>query len=239
MFEYYWYWLFYAVYFHLQVMTSSIYVHRGLGHKHFTFTPIFSHVCRFLLWLDRRSGPQWMETYASRHRKHHVTSDTSEDPHSPFHMTFGEMIKGWKVNDIDVQKYSPEIKTPNDWIERNLYLPHRNIGPWALHFIATVLFGWQGFLFSLLMRVSTANWLPIFLGNYATHKIGFSYPHKEKTSDQSKIIFPIGFVLLGEELHANHHLNPGSVNFAKRWFEIDFGYVYAKIFAKIGLLKFN
>lgn len=237
MFEWYWFFLFYIIMLHISSVATSLYVHRTIGHGLFEISKPLEYVFRFILWTNESIGPTWAETYASRHRKHHGTSDTERDPHSPYQMSFKQICQPWKVNWDDVKKYCPEIKTPDDWMQKTMHEQYRYLGPWFLHAVAFVLFGLTGFLLSILIRESTKSWLGVWLGVFATHKVGFSYAGNRSNGDRSKNIFPIGILLAGEELHANHHNYPKSPNFRRRWFEVDIGYIYAIILAKCGLLK--
>lgn len=239
MFDWYWYFLFYLVMFHLNAVTFSLYVHRTMGHGLFTISKPLEHVFRFILWTGGGLGPNWAETYASRHRKHHKTSDTPDDPHSPFYMSLRQMCQGWEVDWDDVKKYCSDVKTPNDWLQKNFYEKYRNYGPRFIFLVVLILFGPIGFMLSVIVRESTRRWMGVFWGNYATHKFGFTYAGNRSPSDKSKIMFPWGILIGGEELHANHHNYPRSPSFRQKWFEIDIGYVYAVILSKLKLLKIN
>jgi stearoyl-CoA desaturase (delta-9 desaturase) len=45
--------------------------------------------------------------------------------------------------------------------------------------------------------------------------------------------------MVGDELHSNHHAHPNNPNNKYRWFEFDLGFIYIKIFEKLGLLTVN
>ena len=237
MLEWYWYFVFYLLLFHIKCTVHTIYVHRTVGHGHFMVSKPLEYFFRFILWTGSQAGPRWAETYASRHRKHHVTSDSDQDPHSPYNMTFQEMCTNWKVDPLDADRYCPEIKTPDDWMQKTLHEKYNNVGPWVIHILSLILFGPIGFILSVVMRYITKDWLSIFVGNYINHKLGFDYAGHRHPTDKSKNVFPLGLLLAGEELHNNHHNYPKEPNFRRFWFEIDLGYVYAKILSYMGLLK--
>ena len=48
-------------------------------------------------------------------------------------------------------------------------------------------------------------------------------------------ILPFGLWISGEELHNNHHSDPRSARFHKRWFEIDMSWIYIRALAVLGL----
>lgn len=239
MFEWYWVFLFYLLLFHITSVSYSLYLHRAVAHGHFKISKPLEYVFRFILWTGEFLGPRYAEAYSSRHRRHHKNSDTDQDPHSPFYMSLKEMCGPKSIIEEDVIKYCPDVKTPNDWMQRTLHEKYRTLGPWVVHFIALVLFGIPGAIVSILIRASTKQWLLNFTGNYATHKIGFSYAGNRFEFDKSKIIFPIGIIMAGEELHANHHNYPRSPNFRQKWFELDIGYVYAIVLSKFNLLEIS
>jgi hypothetical protein len=63
--------------------------------------------------------------------------------------------------------------------------------------------------------------------NWAGHKYGYRNFPDEK--DQSKNTLIIDFLMLGELFQNNHHKHPMSINFAKKWYEIDPTYPVIKL----------
>ena len=59
---------------------------------------------------------------------------------------------------------------------------------------------------------------------------------KTKSTDNSRNFLPWGIFACGEELHNNHHLEPGNPRFSHRWFEIDVAWWYITLFRKLGLI---
>lgn len=45
------------------------------------------------------------------------------------------------------------------------------------------------------------------------------------------------FLMWGESLHNNHHMHPGSANFASKWFEFDPIYPFIKVFDWMGIIR--
>lgn len=242
MFEWYWFFLFYAIIFHLNMMAMSLYVHRTVAHNMFKLSKPLEYFFRVVLWLSDMlpRSSRWAEYFAARHRKHHVFSDTKDDPQSPHHMTLKEMAHSYTFNEDDIAKYSSEIKTPNDWLQRVLQEKYRYLGPWLKIVVSGLLFGVIGGLIYWAFHYFKINsFLTNFIGGYAIHKIGFRYAGNRNKHDRSTILFPVGILLAGEELHANHHNDSKSPNFRKKWFEFDMGYVYAVILSKFKLLTIN
>ena len=229
---------------HSMSSVYSIYLHRGKGHKLFVFHPALEHFFRFWLWFTIGfSWPNWMQYWVAKHRKHHRYSDTIDDPHSPFYMTFKEMrdmtcdanIKANYISPEELQEYASDIISHNDWIERNLYCKYNKLGMKSIVVIQTILFGWVGFIIGASFYLGT-NYIGIFTGNYITHRFGFNYAGN-RGADRSKIVFPISFLLGGEELHTHHHNDTSKPYFSRHWWEFDIGWCYAKILIFFGLIK--
>lgn len=82
-------------------------------------------------------------------------------------------------------------------------------------------------------------WIPFWAAgviNGLGHFVGY---RNGNTKDNSKNISPFGIIIGGEELHNNHHLNPKNVKLSRRWFEVDVGYIYLRIFCVLRLAKIN
>ena len=43
--------------------------------------------------------------------------------------------------------------------------------------------------------------------------------------------------MMGELFQNNHHSRPKTINFSKRWFEIDPGYLFTKMLSKINIIS--
>jgi stearoyl-CoA desaturase (delta-9 desaturase) len=49
----------------------------------------------------------------------------------------------------------------------------------------------------------------------------------------------LGLFIIGDELHSNHHADPANAKLSTKWWEFDLGWMYIKIFEKLGLLTIN
>lgn len=234
--------IFFAIqYFLFFQLTLTIFLHRGIAHRCFTFQPWFSHVCRFILWIHGRLGPNYLQYYAALHRKHHVNSDTIDDPHSPYNGPFLDIIDrnqrttNYYLTADDVNKYAPDIKPSTDWIETNLYQAYPNLGRVIIALIYLILFGPIGALFYFAISFF---FIPfeMIVGNWVYHKVGVRYV-KNKKSDKSVNTLPWGILMAGEELHANHHDQPGNPKFSRRWFEFDIAWGVIKFLLFTGVIK--
>ena len=73
-----------------------------------------------------------------------------------------------------------------------------------------------------------------FIVNWFGHKTG--YRNFNDLNDNSKNSLPLDFLMMGELYQNNHHKKPNDLNFAKNWFEFDFGYIISNILRKIKVI---
>ena len=219
---------------HITIICVTLFLHRGQAHRGIQFHPVLSHFMRFWLWLT--TGMVTKE-WVAIHRKHHRFSDEFNDPHSPkvfgiWRVLFGgAFLYANAAKDKDmVNQYG--VGTPDDWIERNVYTKHPWLGITLLLIVNLLCFS----LWGLLIWVIQMIWIPFWaagvingIGHYVGYRNGI-------TKDNSRNISPWGIIIGGEELHNNHHLDPASVKLSRKKFEFDIGFMYCKIFARLGLL---
>jgi stearoyl-CoA desaturase (delta-9 desaturase) len=172
------------------------------------------------------------------HRKHHRYCDKLEDPHSPVHYGIWKVLfKGaWlyatATNDRDmVRQYG--AGTPDDWIERNIYSRFPLWGIIILLVVNTLLFNGWGIVIWLIQMA----WIPFWAAG-VVNGLGHHWGYRNgETRDSSKNIFPLDFIVGGELLHNNHHLNPNNAKLSLKWWEFDIGWMYIKIFGYLKLIK--
>jgi stearoyl-CoA desaturase (delta-9 desaturase) len=219
---------------HITIICVTVFLHRGQAHRGLTFNPVLEHFMRF--WLFLTTGmvtKQWVAI----HRRHHQYSDQPGDPHSPH--VFGI----WNIFLRGVYYYYAAAKdarmtvtygkgTPDDWMERKIYTRHNYFGVVLMLAIDVALFGWWGFVVWAVQMV----WIPFWAAG-VVNGIGHWWGYRNaETRDQSRNVVPWDFWVGGELLHNNHHLNPASPKLSlKRW-EFDIGWMYIKLFEKLGLL---
>jgi stearoyl-CoA desaturase (delta-9 desaturase) len=220
---------------HLTIVSVTLYLHRCQSHRGVEFHPVLAHAMRFWLWMTTgMTTKQWVAI----HRKHHQTTDVEGDPHSPH--VFGikaVMTTGWLLynnaakDDDFVMKYG--TGTPKDWIERTLYTPHHRLGILLMLAVDLALFGPWGFLVWGVQMI----WIPFWAAGMI-NGLGHWWGYRNgETKDHSRNICPIGIVVGGEELHNNHHLDPASPKFSRKWWEFDIGWMYICILSAVGLAK--
>ena len=114
----------------LTFMGVTLYLHRDATHRSLNLHPALRHFFRFWLWM---SSGMLTKEWVAVHRKHHARCETEDDPHSP--VVFGlkkVLLEGAELYQKAAR--NPELQekfgrgTPDDWLERNLYSKHRNLG---------------------------------------------------------------------------------------------------------------
>lgn len=217
---------------HLTITAVTLYLHRSQAHRAVTFHPAIEHFFRFWLWLT--TGMVTKE-WVAVHRKHHQSSDTKSDPHSPqIYGIWTVLFKGvwlYKQSAKDPKVMELGVGTPNDWIERNLYSKYSTLGFTLLLFVNTLLFGPWGILVWLVQIL----WIPIWAAgviNGLAHWWGY---RNYNTKDTSRNLLPWGIWIGGEELHNNHHKDGASAKLSHRWWEFDIGWFYIKVLGLFGL----
>jgi stearoyl-CoA desaturase (delta-9 desaturase) len=216
-------------------MAVTLYLHRDAAHRSLDLHPALRHIFRFWLWMS--SGIVTRE-WVAVHRKHHARCETPEDPHSP--VVFGlkkVLLEGAELYQAVAR--NPEVQekygrgTPNDWVERNLYSKHRNLGITLMVITDLLLFGVPGITILAVQMLA----IPVMAAgviNGLGHHTGY---RNFECPDAATNIVPWGIIVAGEELHNNHHAFPSSAKFSIRKWEFDMGWVYIRIFQALGLAK--
>ena len=224
-----------AIFLQTTIFAVTIYLHRCQAHRAVDLHPIASHFFRFWLWLT--TGTVTKE-WTAIHRKHHARVETEDDPHSP--QTRGikkvffegaELYRAESKNLETLEKFGDG--TPDDWIERHLYSPHSISGVVLMLLINMGLFGFIG----LAMWAVQMSWIPFWAAgvvNGIGHYLGY---RNFETGDASRNIFPVGWVMGGEELHNNHHAYATSAKFSVKWWEFDSGWYVICLMRLLGLAK--
>lgn len=218
-------------------MAVTLYLHRDSAHRSLDLHPALRHIFRFWLWMS--SGILTRE-WVAVHRKHHARCETPEDPHSP--VIFGlkkVLLEGAELYQVVARNREVQEKygrgTPNDWMERNVYSKHRNLGIVLMVITDLVLFGVPGITIVAIQMLA----LPVMAAgviNGLGHHTGY---RNFECPDAATNIVPWGILVGGEELHNNHHAFPSSAKFSIRKWEFDIGWVYIRIFQALGLAKVN
>jgi len=218
---------------HITIASVTIFLHRYQAHRALTLHPVVSHFFRFWLWLTTATvTKEWVAV----HRKHHAKCETPEDPHSPqtrgiTAVLFGGLglYRAECRNTETVERYGKG--TPDDAIEKHLYIGWRNSGIVLMFLIDLLLFGWVGIIIWAVQML----WIPFWAAG-VINGIGHYWGYRNfETGDASRNIVPFGVLVGGEELHNNHHAYRQSAKLSNKWWEIDLGWIYIRLLEFVGL----
>ncbi|ONF42258.1 acyl-CoA desaturase [Marinobacter lutaoensis] len=219
---------------HVTIVSVTLYLHRHSAHNALDLHPVLQHVFRFWLWL---TTAQNTKAWTAIHRKHHAKCETGEDPHSP--VVLGLRTVLLEGAELYARAATPETlerygqRTPDDWIERRLYTPYKSLGIVLMAAIDLLLFGVNGIWIWAIQML----WIPVWAAG-VINGIGHSLGYRNfECLDNARNILPWGILVGGEELHNNHHTYPNSAKLSRRWYEVDIGWAYIRLFQLFGLAR--
>lgn len=247
MFDWYWSLLFFAL-LHLWITgIYAIFFHRVYAHRLARSAPKFDYMARIALWLSgvgafKTTPGKMLKIWVAIHRKHHRYSDTDQDPISPKNYSFRDLLfepkhvqagSAYYLTDEEIETITQDLPVYDDWIE-HVMNKYKFLFWVPLVAVCSVLFGLFGSLLAVTMLVLWHYWGN--LHNCLSHAIGYRTQEATHSNDCSLNIFPIAVFFGGEDLAANHHDYPDQINFQRRWFEIDGGYLWIRFYQWLGLI---
>ncbi|UTA70296.1 acyl-CoA desaturase [Emticicia sp. 21SJ11W-3] len=237
---------FFIGHWYLSLFSQTFFLHRYSAHKMFTMNKFWERFFYFLTYVSQGSSYLNPRSYAILHRMHHAYSDTERDPHSPHH-TENVFTMMWKTKEIYNSllnyKYKIEERFEKDLPEWRII---DKIGDtwfsrvaWGSSYVVFYVLGFLyfdihwGFFFLLPIHFLMG---PIHgaIVNWSGHKYGYqNFDNK----DESKNSLFFDFLMLGELFQNNHHKHPMSINFGKKWYEIDPTYPVIKFLTWTKIIK--
>ncbi|WP_303289759.1 fatty acid desaturase [Marinobacter sp. SS5-14b] len=217
---------------HITIVSVTLYLHRHSAHNALDLHPVLKHFFRFWLWLSTATNTK---EWTAIHRKHHAKCETEDDPHSPVVLGIRKVLL--EGAELYAASATPETlerygqRTPDDWLERNLYTPHKFLGITLMAVIDLMLFGVNGIWIWAVQMI----WIPVWAAgvvNGIGHYLGY---RNYECADNARNISPLGILIGGEELHNNHHTYPNSAKLSRRWYEVDIGWGYIRLFQLFGM----
>lgn len=228
--------IFITAHWYLSLFTQTFFLHRYAAHKMFRLNRFWEKFFYLLTFVSQGSSFLNPRAYAILHRMHHAYSDTPKDPHSPhFAKTiFDMMLRTYRIY-MDVLKRRVEPEKAFDTAVPEWPAADKMADSW----IVRILWGILYFTFYRQFVPPGSEWLYAFLPlhfimgpvhgaivNWSGHKYGYQ---NYDNQDKSRNTFFWDIFLLGELFQNNHHKDPNNPNFARRWFEIDPGYLSVRI----------
>jgi stearoyl-CoA desaturase (delta-9 desaturase) len=213
----------------LNMFTITVFYHRVVTHRAVTLSSgLFKFLTAAGPWLTGLDPKSW----ACVHRVHHLQSDQKGDPHSPIQVG---VMGVWLAQYRSYLYYMQRMIRKDDEVLNQLMsdvsfdvsavnrLGLSNL-PYALHFLIGFLIAW---FFRLpwagaayvagIMSHPVQGWMV----NALSHRYGY---RNFETNDHSRNNLWVAAIAFGEGFQNNHHAQPQSAKFSKRFWEFDPGY---------------
>jgi stearoyl-CoA desaturase (delta-9 desaturase) len=227
----------------IRMFFITAFYHRYFSHRAYKVSRLTQFVMAVLGCTCGQRGPVW---WAGHHRKHHMSSDQPDDPHSPkvrgfwFSHTIWFLTRGTfgaPTNRVRDWLYFPELR----FLEKVEWLPFITLGAacygagevLALQTPALGTSGAQMFVVGFL-------WSTVLLyhATYSTNSIAHQFGSRRfVTSDDSRNNGWVALLTLGEGWHNNHHCFPASARQGLRRWELDPTWWGLRALASVGIVR--
>jgi stearoyl-CoA desaturase (delta-9 desaturase) len=217
-----------ALYF-LRIFAIGAGYHRYFSHRAYATSRVFQFLLAVLAQSTTQKSVIW---WASKHRHHHLYSDTEQDVHSPRHRGFFYSHVGWifsrKHDEADLKRVSDLMQFPElRWLHKYEQVPSVALGIFCF-----AVAGWPGLVVGFV-------WSTVFV-YHATFCIN-SLAHvrgstRYLTGDDSRNNLLLALMTMGEGWHNNHHAYQASVRQGFRWWEFDPTYYILKALSWLGIV---
>jgi stearoyl-CoA desaturase (delta-9 desaturase) len=226
----------------IRIFAITGFYHRYFSHRTFKTSRAAQFLFALLGSSAAQRGPLW---WAAQHRKHHLYSDTPEDPHSPRQHGFLWSHIGWVTsyrNFPAPSKLVPDLaKFPElRFLDRFDFLVPFLLGAGTYYLGVGLerlapglgtsgmqMLVWGFFVSSVALLHGT-----LFINSLA-HTIG---RQRYATSDDSRNSFLLSLITMGEGWHNNHHHYATATRQGFFWWEVDFTYYLLVALSWTGLI---
>jgi stearoyl-CoA desaturase (delta-9 desaturase) len=234
--------LYAATVYYFRHFVIAAFFHRYFSHRSFKTSRPFQFLMAFFGTMGGQKGPL---SWATSHRLHHRFTERPGDPHSPKVLGFGEAYIGWVLRknalptDLSLMKdfaSFPELV----WVNKHHYvgpltflLCTAGLGRWLefrhpeLGTSQMQLLVW-GFVVATLLNAHSAMIVNTFCHLFGTKPF--------YTRDDSKNVWWLLPLSMGENWHNNHHAFPKMACSGLRWWQFDPVYWGVIALAKLGLV---
>jgi len=232
------FWFLISYYYHAVGITLGY--HRLLTHKALKLPKWLTYLIVSGGYLVLMGGPiNWVGV----HRLHHQKSDQPEDPHSPVQGGFKHALYGWMLTMGDRQT-NDELRRQVPDLLQDKFLAWFGVDHCAeqaklclafcIAFRLAILglFGWVA-LFANLAATFIVFWSPQLV-NAVCHEKTAGYRLFD-TRDESRNVWWVGLLALGEGWHNTHHAIPRSARHGILWWEVDVTWMTIWVLEKLGL----
>ncbi len=213
----------------LRIFAIGAGYHRYFSHRSYSTSRAFQFVLAFMSQTTTQKSAIW---WASKHRHHHLYSDTGHDVHSPRHHGFIYSHLGWifsrKHDEPDFAKVSDLTRYPElMWLHKFEVLPAV-----LLAGLCFLLAGWSGLVVGFLWSTVLV-YHATFCINSLAHVSGRK---RYVTGDDSRNNWLLAIFTMGEGWHNNHHAYQSSVRQGFKWWEFDPTYYLLRALSWTGLV---
>ena len=213
----------------LRIFAIGAGYHRYFSHRAYRTSRAFQFALAVLSQSTAQKSVLW---WASKHRHHHLHSDTETDVHSPRHQGFVYSHLGWifsRKNDVaDLVKVADFARYPElMWLHR-----HELVPPTVLAVLSVLIAGWSGLVVGFFWSTVLV-YHATFCINSLAHVRG---RRRYVTGDDSRNNWLLALFTMGEGWHNNHHAYQSSVRQGFRWWEIDATFYLLKALSWTGLV---
>jgi stearoyl-CoA desaturase (delta-9 desaturase) len=213
----------------LRIFAIGAGYHRYFSHRAYTTSRAFQFVLALMSQTTTQKSVIW---WASKHRHHHLHSDTGEDVHSPRHHGFIYSHLGWifarRHDGPDLAKVTDLMRYPElMWLHKYEQAPAI-----VLALLCFLIAGWSGLVVGFLWSTVLV-YHATFCINSLAHVSGRK---RYVTGDDSRNNWLLAVFTMGEGWHNNHHAYQSSVRQGFKWWEIDPTYYLLRALSWIGLV---
>lgn len=213
----------------LRIFAIGAGYHRLFSHRAFSTSRAFRFVLAVLAQSTSQKSVLW---WASKHRHHHLHSDTELDVHSPRHTGFLYSHLGWifarrhdtfdEDSVADLMRY-PELR----WLHKFELLPAA-----LLALLCFLIAGWPGLFVGFFWST-----VLVYHGTFCINSLAHVSGRKRYvTGDDSRNNWLLAIFTMGEGWHNNHHAFQSSVRQGFRRYEWDPTYYILKALSWTGLV---
>jgi stearoyl-CoA desaturase (Delta-9 desaturase) len=213
----------------LRIFAIGAGYHRLFSHRAYSTSRAFQFVLAFLSQSSAQKSVLW---WASKHRHHHLHSDTGLDVHSPRHKGLLYSHVGWifdrKHDTPDMAKVPDLVRHPElVWLHKYELAPAIILA--VVCFLAA---GWSGLVVGFLWST-----VLVYHATFCINSLAHVQGRKRYvTGDDSRNNWLLALFTMGEGWHNNHHAFQSSVRQGFKWWEIDPTYYILRALSWLGIV---
>jgi stearoyl-CoA desaturase (delta-9 desaturase) len=214
--------------------------HRVLSHRSLATYPWLRRCLGLLGTLAVQTGPI---SWVANHRLHHQIADQELDPHTPtqglvWAHLFWAFFDHPRLSDPEERnRFVPDLESDGFLRFCEEYFVFINVVVTAGVFLVGVGIGGisrgTSFVVWVVGLRTVCLWHITFLTNSVGHKFGY---RNFETPDDSRNVWFLGVLALGDGWHNNHHAFPACAAHGRRWFEFDVTYRLVRMLERGGLV---